>query len=205
MKIGIDVGGSHIGLGILGSNNELLYKNEKDYPYRREDMSEIVVNTIIELMKKTIEENKVNLSKIESIGLAIPGTVSGGTIVRAKNLGIENLNIEKEIKKEFNVPIFLQNDAKCAAIAEQKLGSLKGYDDSIFLIIGTGVGGAVILNGKLLKPKRFSGFEIGHMVISQDGERCNCGRIGCFETHGSIKRFKEKLRKEFNLIQMEKI
>ncbi len=199
MKIGIDVGGSHIGLGILGSNNELLYKNEKDYPYRREDMSNLVVKTILELIKKAIEENKLNLSKLESIGVAIPGTVSEGTIVRAENLGIENLNLKKEIKKEFDIPIFLQNDANCAAIAEQKLGSLKGYDDSIFLIIGTGVGGAVILNGKLLKPKRFSGFEIGHMVISQDGERCNCGRIGCFETYGSIKRFKEKLRKEFNL------
>lgn len=199
MRIGIDVGGSHIGLGIIGKDNKLLFKNEKDYPYRKEDMSEIVVNTIIELMKKTISENNIDTSKIESIGIAIPGTVSKGIIVRAKNLGIENLNLEKEIKKEFDIPIFLQNDAKCAAIAELKLGSLKGYDDSIFLIIGTGVGGAVILNGKLLKPKRFSGFEIGHMVISQNGERCNCGRIGCFETYGSIKRFKEKLQKEFNL------
>ena len=197
MKIGIDVGGSHIGLGITNEEGKLLFKNEKDYPYSKNDMSEIVINTIIELIGKTIEEN--NVDKIESIGIAIPGTVSGGIIIKAENLGIKNLDIEKELKKILNVPIYLQNDAKCAAIAERKFGSLKNYDDAIFLIIGTGVGGAVFLNGQLLKPKRYSGFEVGHMVINKNGERCNCGREGCFEVYSSIKRFKEKMKKEFNL------
>lgn len=199
MKIGIDVGGSHIGLGIVNENGEILFKNEENYPSLKKDMSEVVTKTIIKLMQKTITENNLNINEIESIGIAIPGTVSKGIIIRAKNLGIENLDLEKEIKKEFNIPIFLQNDAKCAGIAEKKFGSLKNYDDAIFLVIGTGVGGAVFLNGKLLKPKRYSGFELGHIVIGDNKERCNCGRIGCFETYGSIKRFKEKLQKEFNL------
>lgn len=199
MKIGIDVGGSHIGLGITNEEGKLLFKNEKDYPYSKKNMSEIVIETIIELIEKTIEDNNVDITKIESIGVAIPGTVSGGIIVKAENLGIKNLDIEKEIKKILNIPIYLQNDAKCAAIAERKFGSLKNYDDAIFLIIGTGVGGAVFLNGQLLKPKRYSGFEVGHMVISKNGERCNCGRKGCFEVYSSIKRFKEKMQKEFNL------
>lgn len=199
MKIGIDVGGSHIGIGIINKNAEITYKKEKDYQIHREDMSEIVVNTILELLEELIQENKINIKEIESIGIAIPGTVSNGIIIKAENLGIKNLEIEKELRKEYDVPIYLQNDAKCAAIAEKELGSLKKYDDAMFLIIGTGVGGAVFLNGKLLKPKRYSGFEVGHIVIGTDGEKCGCGRIGCFETYGSMKRFKEKIKEQFEL------
>lgn len=199
MRIGIDVGGSHIGLGIINQDGKIIYKKEKDYKSHKDDMSEIVVGTIIELMKELFKESEINIKEIKSIGIAIPGTVSKDTIVKADNLGIENLEIEKELKKEFDIPIFLQNDAKCAAIAEKKFGSLKEYDDAMFLIIGTGVGGAVFLNGKLLKPKRYSGFEVGHIVIGTNGEKCNCGRIGCFETYGSMKRFKEKIKAEFKL------
>ncbi len=199
MKIGIDVGGSHVGLGIINEDGKLLLKNEMDYLFRNEDMSEIVVDTIIGLIYKTIEENNIDKSDVELIGVTFPGTVSGGVVVKAENLGIENLNIEKELKAEFNVPIYLQNDAKSAAIAEKEFGSLKKYDDALFLIIGTGVGGAAFLGGKLLTPKRYSGLEVGHMVIHKDGEKCNCGRSGCFEAYASMKRFKEKIQKEFNL------
>ena len=93
----------------------------------------------------------------------------------------------------------LQNDAKCAAIAEKQWGSLKEYDDALFLILGTGVGGAVFLQGELLIPKRYSGFEVGHMVIEKNGEQCNCGRKGCFEVYGSMKRLKQKIKVEFGL------
>ena len=109
------------------------------------------------------------------------------------------MQIEKEIRKIFDIPVYLQNDAKCAAIAEKEFGSLKEYDDAMFLIIGTGVGGAVFLEGKLLKPKRYSAFEVGHIVIGENKIKCNCGRTGCFETYGSIKRFKERLKEKFNL------
>ena len=199
MKIGIDVGGSHIGLGIIKENGELFFKKEKDYQFHKDNMSDIVINTIIELMEGTIKENKININEIESIGIAIPGTVSRGTIIKAQNLGIKDLHIEKELNKVFNCPIYLQNDAKCAAIAEKEFGSLKGYDDAIFLIVGTGIGGAVFLNDKLLKPKRYSGFEVGHMVIQKGGEKCNCGRNGCFETYASMKRLKLKIQNEFGL------
>lgn len=103
------------------------------------------------------------------------------------------------LKKEYDCEILLQNDAKCAAMAEKKFGSLKKYDDALFLIVGTGVGGAVFLQGKLLIPKRYSGFEVGHMVIEKDGAKCNCGRKGCFEVYGSMKRLKEKIKEEFKL------
>lgn len=199
MKIGIDVGGSHIGLGIVNQNGRIIYKKEKDYQFHKKDMSEIVVNTIIELMQELAQENEINIKEIEGVGIAIPGTVSNGIIIKAENLGIKNLEIVKELNTVFDIPIYLQNDAKCAAIAEKEYGSLKQYDDAMFLIVGTGIGGAVFLNGELLKPKRYSGFEVGHIVIGTDGEKCNCGRIGCFETYGSMKRFKERLQAEFEL------
>lgn len=199
MKIGIDVGGSHVGLGIIDEEGNLLLKNEMDYLFHDEDMSEIVVDTIIGLIYKTIGENNIDKAEIELIGVTFPGTVAGGVVVKAENLGIENLDIENELKKEFNVPIYLQNDAKSAAKAEKYFGSLKDYEDALFLIIGTGVGGAAFLGGKLLIPKRYSGLEVGHMVIHKDGEKCNCGRSGCFEAYASMKRLKLKIQKEFEL------
>lgn len=199
MKIGIDVGGSHVGLGIIDEDGKLLLKNEMDYLFHNEDMSDIVVDTIIGLIYKTIRENNIDKNDIELIGVTFPGTVAEGVVVKAENLGIENLNIEKELKAEFNVPIYLQNDAKSAAKAEKCFGSLKDYDDALFLIIGTGVGGAAFLGGELLTPKRYSGFEVGHMVIHKDGEKCNCGRSGCFEAYASMKRLKLKMQKEFDL------
>lgn len=199
MKIGVDVGGSHVGIGIVDATGKLILKKEKDYDKKQDDMSNIVLNKIIEIIKEIIQENNINLEEIESIGIAFPGTVSETSVIKAENLGIENYEVVKKIQKEFNVPIYLENDAKCAAIAEKELGSLKKYEDSVFLIVGTGIGGAVFLDGKLLKPKRFSGFEVGHMVINKNGIECNCGRKGCFETYCSMRRLKEKISKEFDL------
>lgn len=199
MKIGIDIGGSHIGLGILNTNKKLIYKSEKDYSSYEKDMSEIVTKTIVELINEALVKTEINVKDIELVGIAVPGTVSGSNIVKAGNLGIKNYDIGKELKKFFDFEIKLQNDAKCAAIAEKEFGELNKFEDSVFLTIGTGVGGAVFLNGKLLRPKRYSGFEIGHIVIEKNGIKCACGRKGCFECYGSMRRFREKIKKEFNL------
>lgn len=199
MRVGIDVGGSHIGLGIINAQNKLIIKEEKDYDTRKDDMSEIVIQTIINLLKQVLLKQNITIEDIEQIGIAFPGTTSNGIVIKAENLGIMNLNIEERIKQVFNTKIVLENDAKCAAIAEKQIGSLKNYDDALFIIIGTGVGGAAFLKGKLLKPVRYSGFEVGHMVIKETEDKCNCGRRGCFEIYGSMKRFKEKIKEEFNL------
>ena len=199
MKIGIDVGGSHIGLGLVDSNGDLILKKEKDYEKIESDMSNAVVKTIRDLLNEVIEENSIKIEDIEMIGMAFPGTVTDTAVIKAENLGIENLRIVEELKEDFNVPMKLENDATVAAIAEKEKGSLKDYSDALFLIVGTGVGGAAFMDGKLLKPKRFPGFEFGHMVIKENGVQCNCGRKGCFECYASMKRLKEKISNEFNL------
>ena len=200
MKIGIDIGGSHVAIGLINGNGKIIAKEDQDLnnDLRSKDYCKKLVNTIIELITKILEEKKIDIKEIRLIGIAIPGTVSETHIIKAKNLHIKDFNIVSEINKYFNIPIVLRNDAKCAAIAEKEYGSLKKYDDALFLTIGTGIGGAVYLGGKLLKPKKYESFEIGHMVIKKDGIKCNCGRKGCFEKYASMKTFKDRIQNKFN-------
>ena len=201
MKIGIDLGGSHIAIGLVDENGKIIEKVEKNIKLNDNLISEIEPFIIENIMQFKL------LKPIEMIGIAIPGTVSNNKIVKAVNLGINDYNLASRLKEILNIDVKLKNDAKCAALAEQKYGELNQYQDSIFLSIGTGVGGAVIFNGKLLEAKNVPGFEFSHIVIQKNGTLCNCGKRGCFETYASMKRLKEKISKEFNLntIEGEKI
>ena len=120
-------------------------------------------------------------------------------IIKSVNLGIENYNIVDKLNEKLNYKIKIRNDAKCAAIAENEYGSLKKYKRAVFVTLGTGIGGAVIINNELLDTGKLPGCEIGHMVVENDGVLCNCGRKGCFEKYASMKVFKNNLRKELNL------
>ncbi len=201
MKIGVDIGGSHVGIGLINENGKIIAQEDQDLnnELKSENYAEKLVETIIDLITKVLDKKNINIQEVRLIGIAIPGTVSDTHIIKAENLHIKNFNIVSEINKFFNIPIVLRNDAKCAAIAEKEYGSLKKYDDAVFLTVGTGIGGAVYLGGKLLKPKKYEGFEIGHMVIEKDGIKCNCGRHGCFEKYASMKAFKEAIQREFKV------
>lgn len=193
MKIGIDLGGSHIAIGLVDENGKIIEKIEKNIT---------ITNNLKEVIEQFIIENIMQfqlLKPIEMIGIAIPGTVSNNKIVKAVNLGIEDYDLASHLKGILNIDVKLKNDAKCAALAEQKYGELEQYQNSIFLCIGTGIGGAVIFDGKLLESKNVPGFEFSHIIIQKNGILCNCGKRGCFETYASMKRFKEKIAKEFNL------
>ena len=193
MRVGVDLGGSHISVGLVDENGNIIKKEDKIIKDK-----ENIEKTIIEFIAEKIIEMSLR-EHIEKVGIAIPGTVSNNKIVKAVNLGIENYNLGEKLEEILHIDINLKNDAKCAALAEQKYGELGQYDNSIFLCIGTGVGGAVIFNGKLLEAKDVPGFEFSHTIIHKNGNLCNCGKRGCFETYASIKRFKEKLSKEFHL------
>ena len=204
MKIGVDVGGSHVGIGLINKNGTIIAKEEQDLnnSLKDENYNQKLVETIIELITKILDKKKIDIKEVTLIGMAIPGTVSETHIIKADNLHIKDFDIASEINKYFNIPIMLRNDAKCAAIAEKEYGGLKKYDDALFLTIGTGIGGAVFLGGKLLKPKKYEGFEIGHMVIKKDGLKCNCGHQGCFEKYASMKVLKDKIQKEFGKTEL---
>ena len=189
MKIGIDLGGSHIGIGIINESGKIIEKREIDLDIEKN-------SNIEEFIKKYLTYNiKDFIQKytIETIGVASPGTPKAGKITTLVNLGIKDLNITKLLTEICNGPIIICNDAKCAGLAEKKYGSLKTYSDAVFICLGTGIGGAVFVDNKLLTPKRNPGFELGHMIIAKDGNLCNCGKRGCFETYCSMKRLKNKL------------
>ena len=192
MKIGIDLGGSHIAIGVVNKEGKIVEKTEKSLKgIEKKKIKNVIEETIVENVKRFQKEYEIT-----KIGIAIPGTVTNKTVVKSVNLGLENYEIVDNLKKKINLPIQIRNDAKCAALSENTYGCLKGYNRSIFLTLGTGIGGAVIINNELLDTGDLPGCEIGHMVIEKDGLLCNCGRKGCFEKYASMKAFKNNLRSE---------
>lgn len=190
MKIGIDLGGSHIGIGVVDNKDFIVEKIEKRLMSKeKKDIKNSIESYIIENVKELI-----NKYKISEIGIAVPGTVNGKRIVKSVNLGVKDYDIVDILEKELNLSIKIRNDAKCAAIAESKIGALKDYERSIFLTLGTGIGGAVIINESLLDTGILPGCEFGHMIIQKDGIKCNCGKNGCFEKYASMKALKTNLR-----------
>lgn len=195
MKIGIDIGGSHIGIGVVDKNGRIVEKIEKRLTEAekrniKKSIEEYIISNSLEFMKK---------HKIESIGIAMPGTAIDGVVLSSGNVGIKNYNLTEKLKEKINLSITIRNDAKCAALAENTYGALKGYNRSVFLTLGTGIGGAVFINGELLTAGNRPGYEFGHMIIEKNGIKCTCGRKGCFERYASMKVFKNNLRKALGL------
>ena len=194
MKIGIDMGGSHVAIGIVNENGKIIEKFEKDIKTVGDQAKAEISTYIIEIISK-IKENH----NIEKIGIGSPGTPRDGVLTNLINLKIKEFDISSILMEHFDIPVLLKNDAKCAGLAEKTYGALKEYQVAVFLCLGTGIGASVFMNGKELKPIQNPGMEIGHMVIDKNGIKCNCGKTGCFETLCSIKRLKDKLIDEMNL------
>ena len=194
MKIGVDLGGSHIAIGVVNNNGKILEKSEKRLTnLEKQDIKKSIEEYILEQVKSL--KNKY---EIEEVGIGLPGRSEDGVVITSGNLGIKNYNLQEALKR-LKLPIKMRNDAKCAALAEESYGCLKGYDRSIFLTLGTGIGGATFINHKLMIAGKRPGYEFGHMVIEKNGIPCNCGRKGCFERYASMKVFKNNLRKALNL------
>ena len=239
MKIGVDVGGSHIGVGIVDKAGNIIAKKEKDlikYERSKEkvyernidgkniqineveikencikekltkddsikenNIKENIVGTIIQYINELTKENNIDMRDIEYIGIAFPKSLRKGIIGKAVNLGVNGYEIKEEIQNVINTPIYMKNDAKCAAICEKKYGSLKDYKNAVFLTIGTGIGGAAFFDDKLLQTPTNDLFEIGHMIIRKDGIKCNCGKNGCFEKYASITALKKEVINTYDL------
>ncbi|MCI9064084.1 MAG: ROK family protein [Clostridia bacterium] len=198
MKVGIDIGGSHIAIGIINEQYEIIERYEKDYIEEEK-------SNIIPTIEKYIEET-VNMVKekynIEKIGIAVPGSTKCGIINQAINLEIKNYNIAGIITEKTGIEVSVINDAKSACLAEYeniKKDDKDNIQNMLFLTIGTGIGGGVIYNGKLLMGNVYDGFEFGHTVIKENGLPCKCGKKGCFERYGSILQYKNKVKERLNI------
>ncbi len=193
MRIGIDLGGSHVAVGLV-EEDKLVDCIERNFTQEDRKNIEIVICQQMEnAIDQLLQKHHLKIEDIERIGIACPGTISNHIIVKAGNLGLYDIDIVSNLKEKYVIPVQIRNDGKCAALAEKKYGMMKDYDDCVFINIGTGIGGAVFMEGKLLEPKKYSGFELGHMIIEKDGRQCSCGKKGCFEKYCSIKALKEKI------------
>ena len=136
---------------------------------------------------KAMEQAGLKLENIESIGIGTPGTANSetGIIEYSNNLGFLNLPVVELMQKHINKPFYVENDANAAAYGEFIAGAAKGANDAVCITLGTGVGGGIIINGKIYSGFNFAGAEIGHTVIDPNGPECTCGRKGCFEVFSS--------------------
>lgn len=195
MRIGIDIGGSHLGIGLVNDNNEIIDKIERDWTKEeKENLWNVVQEIIIELIKELLIKN--NLKTIESIGIGFPKSKIIDGIVYIEDITIDLISLLEPI---FNTKVYVKNDVKCSGMCEKRIGSLQLYNNALFITLGTGIGGAYFYKNELVVPNRYPGLEIGSMVIVKDGKQCKCGRKGCFEAYGAMNIFREEVKKVYGL------
>ncbi len=196
-NIGIDVGGMSIKAGIV-NNGEITHKLTKETSSN--GGSDKLADDIIDLVNEILNISKIDIKDINTIGLGFPGVVAKNGAVTCVNLGINNELVAPKIERAFDgVSVKVGNDANVAALAEYVYGSMKNYESGVMITLGTGIGGGIVINDKLIIGANGIGAEIGHMMISSNYFDCNCGNNGCFETFCSataIIKYAQKLISE---------
>lgn len=184
--LGIDVGGTNIAVGVVNDKMEMVAKGNKPTPVPCS--GDFFCDTIKETIDIALENAGITFDDVKSIGIGCPGTINpeNGLIEFANNLGFSNFPLRDMLEERVPaLPIYMDNDANAAAYGEYKAGALKGTNHSLAITLGTGIGGGVIIDGKIYSGFNFAGGELGHAVIEVDGIPCNCGRSGCWERYSS--------------------
>lgn len=193
--LGIDIGGTEIKYGIIDDNGNIESSYSKDTEALKG--ADNLINSI-----ENIIQNIIKIENIKGIGISTAGQVNRkkGEIIFATDTisGWTGVKLKKIIEDKFNIPCYVDNDVNCACLGYMWKDIKEDYKDFIFLTLGTGIGGAIVINGKLYTGSNFIAGEFGHMTICKDGERCTCGSKGCFERYAStsalIRRAKQKLK-----------
>ena len=183
--IGIDLGGTFIKGGIVDDLGNILISDK--VPTESKKGADRVATNIANLCKTLLKNVNMTASDIVGIGMGVPGMIDSakGEVVYSNNLDWEHFFISDEVEKQTGLPVKIANDANVAALGETKFGCGKDYNNTVMLTLGTGVGGGIIINGKLFEGNRSAGAELGHSVIVAGGEQCTCGRKGCLEAYAS--------------------
>jgi len=192
--IGVDLGGTSIKLGIVSDNGKLVKKISART--EAEKGPKKVISNIVSGINELTEKSKY---KISGIGIGCPGVVTPGKgiVENPPNLpGWDKVNIGKIIAKEFDKPVFVDNDANAAAIGELTFGSGKNFKSFIMITLGTGVGGGIVIDKKIYHGDYGAAGEIGHISIDYNGPKCNCGSYGCIEAYAGNLYLRERVRSE---------
>lgn len=183
-RIGVDLGGTNIAAGLIDENRTVIDKRSVKTNVPRP--VEALIDDMIQLSLELLKRNNLSYDDIASIGLGVPCTANqeNGHLEDANNLGFEDVPFLENLKDRLPVPVYFENDANAAAWGEYVTGDYQ-EDSFIMVTIGTGIGGGIILNGKLWPGINGAAAEFGHMTIRYNGIPCNCGRQGCFEAMAS--------------------
>ncbi len=183
--VGIDLGGTFIKGGIVNAEGEILASDK--VPTESELGGGKVASNIAYLTEKLLTATGISKTDVVGLGIGSPGMIDSqkGEVVFSGNLNWTHFPIAEETAKRVGLPVKLANDANVAALGETKFGCGKAYDNTILITLGTGVGGGIVIDGKLFEGYRSAGAELGHAVLMVGGEQCTCGRRGCFEAYAS--------------------
>lgn len=182
---GVDVGGTTVKLGFFDVEGNLLDKWE--IPTRTEEEGSHILPDVAESIQKKMEEKELSVDKVVGVGVGAPGPIdSEGVVHRAVNLGWGTFSIKGTLENILHMPVMAGNDANVAALGEMWKGGGQGSTDLIMVTLGTGVGGGIIIDGKVLTGFGGAGGEIGHIhVQDEETESCGCGNKGCLEQYAS--------------------
>jgi glucokinase len=184
--IGVDLGGTNIAIGIVNEEFEIVKKGST--PTKPERGADAIVADMAALSRKLLEEMGLTLDDVVSAGVATPGTANNetGVVEYANNIPFLQYPLADKLSALLDgKPVYIENDANAAAKAEAMAGVAKGAPYSVMITLGTGLGGGIVINGKVYSGFNFAGAELGHIVIEKDGRQCSCGRKGCWEAYSS--------------------
>ena len=184
--IGVDLGGTNIAIGIVNEKYEIVRKGS--VPTKPERGADPIIADMAALCRKLIAEEGLTLADIESVGVATPGTANNvtGVVEYANNIPFLQYPLADRLSAQLDgKKVYIENDANAAAKAEAIAGVAAGAPISVMITLGTGVGGGIIIDGKVYTGFNFAGAELGHVVIQKDGRQCSCGRKGCWEAYSS--------------------
>ena len=184
-RIGIDLGGTNIAVGIVNERHEIVAHTS--VPTMAHRAPRAVIRDMGDAVRAALDQAGLTVGDCASIGVGSPGTCDSerGVVVRAYNLGWHEVPVCAMLAERFGIPARLSNDANCAALAETVAGAAIGCRNMVLITLGTGVGGGIIIDGKIYAGMRSAGAELGHTVLVLDGEPCTCGRRGCWEAYAS--------------------
>ncbi len=195
VRIGIDIGGTTTKIGLVDIHQKLIASTVMDTEAKRP--AEQVIDEVAKKTLELLDEQGIAMDQCIGAGIGVPGTIDSkkGIVRYSNNIQWENVELVKMMGQYLPIPIRIANDADCATLGEAVAGAGKECQDVIMLTLGTGVGGGIILDGKIYEGKGLGGSELGHMVIVENGEPCTCGRKGCLEAYASATALKRDAKR----------
>lgn len=184
-RIGVDIGGTNIKIGLVDQTLSIVARSSVPFPHLD---GAGVAGVLAQEVRQLLTKQSLTLADLSSVGVVVPGSIdpTGSTVINAYNLGFHHVPFRAQLQACFgDIPVYLANDADGAALAELGAGAFRGCRTAVLLTLGTGVGGGLILGGKMFSGGKGQGVELGHMPLVAGGEPCTCGLRGCIEAYCS--------------------